>query len=226
MENLKIEKTKFIRKIRPPSAGFDRATKRIKYSMFRFLNRSALVLVIGAGERAIITSRKDIIFIKTDLIKGMGIDLVADAHDLPFDSSSFDAVICENVLEHVKNPKKVVSEIYRIIKKEGRVLFVAPFIQGYHADPNDYHRFTRDGYDLLFSNFKMIESGIASGPTASLIWITREYFSIYFNNIYLYKIVKFFISWLTFPLRYLDFFLENNKFAPRIACTFYYYLEK
>ena len=48
--------------------------------------------------------------------------IYADAHDLPFKAGTFDLIICTEVLEHVKNPGRVLLEIKRVLKKDGRVV--------------------------------------------------------------------------------------------------------
>lgn len=52
--------------------------------------------------------------------------LVGDAHNLKFKSGTFDAVFAMEVLEHVVNPKKVLKEIKRILKKGGYGVFLVP----------------------------------------------------------------------------------------------------
>lgn len=47
---------------------------------------------------------------------------VADAHSLPFKSNSFDVVICTEVLEHVDDPKRILIEIRRILRKSGTAI--------------------------------------------------------------------------------------------------------
>lgn len=46
----------------------------------------------------------------------------ADAHQLPFVTSSFDLVICYEVIEHVVNPNIVLKELKRVVKKNGQVI--------------------------------------------------------------------------------------------------------
>ncbi len=41
---------------------------------------------------------------------------VADAHDLPFEDSSFDAVVSTALLHHVETPNRVVSQMSRVAK--------------------------------------------------------------------------------------------------------------
>lgn len=42
---------------------------------------------------------------------------VANAHNLPFPGDAFDLVICCEVLEHVKDPQRVLEEIKRVTKR-------------------------------------------------------------------------------------------------------------
>ena len=51
---------------------------------------------------------------KIKWIKGVG-------EDMPFKKNYFDVIICANTLDHVKNPKKVLLEINRVLKKKGKV---------------------------------------------------------------------------------------------------------
>ena len=88
--------------------------------------------------------------IKVDIFDYDHVDVVADAQNLPFENSHFDSVISFNMLEHVKNPFKVSEEISRVTKKGGRILISAPFMGKYHADPDDYFRFTHKGMEELF----------------------------------------------------------------------------
>jgi ubiquinone/menaquinone biosynthesis C-methylase UbiE len=44
---------------------------------------------------------------------------VADAQKLPFEDKSFEAVTCFDLLEHVENPQKALTEIYRVLKTGG-----------------------------------------------------------------------------------------------------------
>lgn len=52
--------------------------------------------------------------------------MVADAMKLPFKSDTFDAVFALEVLEHVFDPKTVLLEIKRVLKKQGYAVFLVP----------------------------------------------------------------------------------------------------
>lgn len=84
--------------------------------------------------------------------------LVGDAHKLPFKNKSIDSVILKAVLEHVRNPFVVISEIERVLRPNGTLLLWVPFLYPYHAAPSykDYYRFTQDGLEELLKNFSQI----------------------------------------------------------------------
>ncbi len=48
------------------------------------------------------------------------------AENLPFENESFDLIYSTNVLEHVQDPAKVLSESLRVLKKDGFLQFVIP----------------------------------------------------------------------------------------------------
>jgi len=52
--------------------------------------------------------------------------LVGNAHKLNFRANYFDAVYALEVMEHVSNPDKVISEIKRVLKRDGCVIILVP----------------------------------------------------------------------------------------------------
>src|SRR3989344_44205 len=49
--------------------------------------------------------------------------LLTKDEQLPFKNNSFDIVICNQVYSYLDNPKIMINEIYRVIKKDGICLF-------------------------------------------------------------------------------------------------------
>ncbi|MFM8331954.1 MAG: class I SAM-dependent methyltransferase [Candidatus Methylumidiphilus sp.] len=82
-----------------------------------------------------------------------------DGNLMPFSDSSFDNVICVEVLEHASNPQLLISEIARVLKHEGNVFLTVPWSARRHHIPHDFHRFTRERLATLFSEngFSQIE---------------------------------------------------------------------
>jgi SAM-dependent methyltransferase len=54
---------------------------------------------------------------------------LADARKLPFDPKKFDAVLALDVLEHIKNSKKVMLEMKRVLKPGGKILITSPALK-------------------------------------------------------------------------------------------------
>jgi SAM-dependent methyltransferase len=117
----------------------------------RFKTVRGDTLVIGAGKvdyRRLLPLASSII--ATDIDPGEFVDMVVDAHSLPFEDKSIDTVIAIEVFEHLRDPRAVVEEITRVLRVEGRVLLSVPFMFRVHGDPHDYQRFTQSGLATLF----------------------------------------------------------------------------
>ena len=68
---------------------------------------------------------KNIEYTTGDLISPWA-DVKMDVHKIPFEENSFDVVICNHVLEHVKDAHKVMTEFYRVMKPGGWGIFQVP----------------------------------------------------------------------------------------------------
>lgn len=84
-------------------------------------------------------------------------DVIGDAHNLPFKDGEVDAILSTDVFEHLKDPVKAVSEMRRVLKKGGKVIFATRFIFPIHDSPNDFWRFTKYGLQELFKDFEILE---------------------------------------------------------------------
>jgi SAM-dependent methyltransferase len=79
------------------------------------------------------------------------LDLVADAHHLPFGDDSVDSVVCTEVFEHLLDPPAAAREIVRILKPGGRLVLTTRFCFPLHDRPADYWRFTSYTLSRLFA---------------------------------------------------------------------------
>ena len=59
-------------------------------------------------------------------------DLNAEG-DLPYDLSTFDFVLCQEVVEHIENPWKLFRDINRVLKKDGVLILTTPNIQSSYS---------------------------------------------------------------------------------------------
>lgn len=177
----------------------------------------AKICDIGAGGRRITPDVQTV-----DFVAAPGVDIVADIHSLPIADGSYDAVFCTGTLEHVTDPHKAVREVYRVLKPGGVVHIDVPFIQGYHPDPTDYWRFTRDGLRLLCRPFEEIESGTYIGPSCGLVWIAREWANSWTSNRVVSNLLLIPAALITAPFRYLDFFLIRSKRSHHVASAVFF----
>lgn len=82
-------------------------------------------------------------------------DIVCDITDMKnFKDNSVDVIFCLEVLEHVSNPFLAISEMRRVLKKDGILIGSTPFIFPMHDKPYDFFRYTKFGLKKLFEDFK------------------------------------------------------------------------
>jgi len=97
-------------------------------------------------------------YLTLDIRPESGADIVGSVENIPLENGSVDSIISMQVLEHVKNPAKAVSEFYRVLKPGGHCLITAPQLSELHEEPRDYFRFTKFALEEIFesSGFKII----------------------------------------------------------------------
>jgi SAM-dependent methyltransferase len=193
-----------------------------------------LLLNLGSGERFIgadcLAPEIGRRMLNFDIFAYPTTDVVGDAHLLPFAKETFHAIVCQAVLEHTRRPELVVEEMYRVLKMGGLLYVEVPFLQGYHPTPQDFYRYTLEGLDELFSKFAKIDAGVCVGPSSSVSWLLREYIAgllTWFTPSHRLKTPAVVVAgWLTFPLKYLDFFLVRRPGAHTIASGLYFFGRK
>ena len=95
-------------------------------------------LNIGSGESNFKSNVRNL-----DIYDDENIYYVSSAEKIPEKDNFFSLVISQESLEHIKNPTKALSEIFRVLKKDGIFYCQVPFIIGYHPGPTDFCRFTK-----------------------------------------------------------------------------------
>jgi SAM-dependent methyltransferase len=78
-------------------------------------------------------------------------NMVPDGH--------YDTVVCQQVLEHVRHPWRVLEEFHRVLKPGGTVVLSVPHLSRRHELPHDYFRYTQEGLTALFEDagFEIVE---------------------------------------------------------------------
>jgi len=92
-----------------------------------------------------------------DIEARTGVDVVADAHELPFKDGEFQTILCSEVLEHLHTPEKAISEMYRVLETDGTLILTTRFMFPAHDVPHDYFRYTEYGMRHLFRDWEIVE---------------------------------------------------------------------
>ncbi|AZO55834.1 MULTISPECIES: class I SAM-dependent methyltransferase [unclassified Mesorhizobium] len=109
-------------------------------------NGDKLFLDAGAGFRPAYYGN----VVNLEIVPYATTDVLAVLEKIPFQDESFDYVISNAVLEHVRDPFAAAREMTRVLKPGGEMFVHVPFLQPYHGYPHHYYNMTKDGLQSLF----------------------------------------------------------------------------
>lgn len=158
--------------------------------LFRLISRFAghiqgRILDVGCGQKPYKHLFKDSEYVGLEIDtfenrKLKKADCFYDGEIFPFQALEFDSIICSQVLEHVFNPDKFLSEIVRVLKADGKLLLTVPFVWDEHEQPFDFARYTSYGLRFLLTRhgFEVIELRKSAADVRTIFQMI---------NVYLYK---------------------------------------
>ena len=215
------------RVLQVPSPFFNRnspAQDALQHLIERTLRADSQALILNIGSRSKQKQRT----VNLDIMQNGNADVIGDATFMPFADNSFDLIVNIAVMEHTRLPHLIAAECHRVLKPGGKIFCAIPFFQMYHPDPIDMQRYTVMGIANLFKDFSPLEGGVEVGPASAMSLTLREFLAILFsfNVNVLYNLFQVFFGYVTYPIKFLDYFLVRNKFAFMIACSVYFIGEK
>lgn len=92
-------------------------------------------------------------FVGTDVQAGPGVDRVEDLRALSYADGSVGTALCVDTLEHVTDPPQAVRELTRVVADGGVCLITSVMLFGIHGYPEDYFRFTPEGFRTMLGGF-------------------------------------------------------------------------
>jgi len=121
--------------------------------------------------------------------------------NLPFEESSFDLVICKDIVEHLLNPSKVIQESHRVLNRSGKLLIHVPnhfslidrikFLFTKNMDTQSYFP---DANDWNFPHIRFFSfSGLVEGLEQAGFEIIGNYsfhFARVFSNFHRFPFMK------------------------------------
>lgn len=160
-----------------------------------------------------------------DLYDAEHMHIVNRGSELPFKDEVLDLVISQETLEHIGDFSTCIQEAWRVLKPGGAFYCQLPFIIGYHPGPNDYWRFTREAYPLLFlpEKWEIETVALSLGHGSGFYRILVEFMAVNASLISpkLYKPVKGMTAVIASPLQWLDRLTKNSPECDRIPGGYY-----
>ena len=101
-------------------------------------------------------------------------DLFYDGVSIPFDDDRFDYVICTQVLEHVQNPRSLLTEM---VRARCQYLHIRAFCFPEHETPYDFFRYTEFGCKTMLTDVGLTPKTIIkdTGPIETVATLINLY---------------------------------------------------
>ena len=111
---------------------------------------------VNGSLRSFVESREPAEYIGVDIEMGPGVDILCSAEDIidKFGKDAFDLVLSTELIEHVEDWRKVISN-FKNICRQGGIILITTRSQGfkYHGYPYDFWRYESDDMKIIFSDF-------------------------------------------------------------------------
>lgn len=124
-------------------------TRALELDFLRFKDFKGSILDFGGGKKS---NYLNYLSISISDYESINIDpsieptYVVSQKEVIDINKKYDHVISINTIEHVISPESVLSNINRLVKKDGQIMIITPFIYSIHAHPDDYIRPTPSWY--------------------------------------------------------------------------------
>ncbi|MGE3163783.1 MAG: methyltransferase domain-containing protein [Planctomycetota bacterium] len=183
-----------------------------------------LVVDVGSGN-----SRSQPAVVTVDMLAYPEVDIVADAARLPFRAGSVRGLVSIALLEHVPSSAAVLEEWGRVLSPGGRLFLVVPFLQPFHAAPEDYRRWTLAGLEQsVAQHFVVRDSGVYCGPTSTLVWIVADWLALVLSlgSLRLRSALSYALQALLSPCKWLDLIVARLPGADGLASALFVEAER
>lgn len=132
-----------------------------------------IVIEIGSGNMAL----DDPCIIRMDVSLSPYVDVVADAHYLPFLPESVDYIFSLAVFEHLYHPFRAAKSIFDTLKDGGLIYHECNFVFPYHGYPHHYFNASLQGMEQIFADFVPLRKGVApyQMPSFALEMLLKSY---------------------------------------------------
>lgn len=155
--------------------------KRVVNDMVRarISNFSGSVIDLGCGLRPfepdILESANQYIGIDwSNSLHNLRADIVADLNKpLPVLTESVDHIVSFEVMEHLAEPRMMLGESFRVLRRGGELTLSVPFQWWVHEEPWDYYRYTRHGLEYLLKKAGFVDISVTPTTGFWSMWILK-----------------------------------------------------
>jgi SAM-dependent methyltransferase len=123
----------------------------------KFISKDDIFLDYGCGLGLFLSNLKSFkncmgcdineYFVNHCLLKNLKVKKVEIHKKIVFPGNFFDVILMDNVLEHIENPKFIINDLKRVLKKNGLIILGVPGIKGFRSDSD--HKFYYDEIQLI-----------------------------------------------------------------------------
>lgn len=145
-------------------------------SLSKYLPGTALDIGCGIGD--FLAYRKqtvgvDINEFNVDWCRSQGHSVrLMKEDELPFPDNTFDSIIMDNVLEHIDEPRQILSEAHRVLTSGGVFVVGVPGTLGYSADSDHKVFYSREKLKKTMMDANFTVCKVFSMP-ANLKWLDK-----------------------------------------------------
>jgi SAM-dependent methyltransferase len=160
--------------------------------------------------------------IKSDIIYLSNIDVIVDAHKLPFRLNSLRAIVMTNVLHHIPQPDTFFRSAARCVRPGGRITMIEPWVTTWSRFV--YTKLHHEPFDPNVKEWQFPSQGPLSGANSAIPWIIFQRDKD--------KFIQLFSEWsileikLIMPFRYLvSGGVSLRSFMPDFTFGFWKWFE-
>ncbi len=150
------------------------------------------------------------------------LDITCDIINIPEKDTSFDAIMCIEVLEHLEAPHLAIKEFSRLLKTNGKLILTAPFCSLTHFAPHYYaNGFSKYYYEKVLAKygFKIIEIKHNGNYFEYLAQEIHRIISIAKKHSKTNIVKNILLAFFSLPLlMILNSFSKKNKNSEDILC--------
>lgn len=129
----------------------------IERVVMQSLPANTIILDLGAGNMGLSLPN----VIRMDVTLTPYVDVVCDAHALPFLPGSLDFIFSLAVIEHLRQPFLAAQEMYDALRLGGYVYGECNFVFPYHGYPHHYFNASQQGIQQVFAQFRCLRASVA-----------------------------------------------------------------